>query len=520
MYFSVIQKGLSFYRLWMTNNLNKLSSNLLFVLLLSLFSIHVHAKTLNNDPAWKISKLDNGFVWQLLAASHRPSDPIEIRFVLNSSVLQENEKQKGATVQLIKQGLANAMMTSTQLSQWAVKSGDQIEPIITIGYDQVIISLSLPNDKPENLKTAIEWLGKVVFSDVAKINEIDQSILDSFNGLIATKPSNIQDSFWRYRLNDSVLASYTLDFSNHSTINDLKLLEDFKNAWFTPDAMQLFIVGKIEPRVASDAISKTFGEFSSKREKAPQLAVLQPLKEGSLVVMDESIKQPILSIYSDSSWYPIATTDDLVKYWRMELAREAIYQRVSADFNKSDKHQLGFECSVAYQRQLCSFHLTDSTNKFASSLNVIAKKLAELKKKGITEGESKLLLEAKNKELNALFTTYAKTDLATLINNRVQSQNIGVVDLALEEYQILRTDFLNTIKIETINDDIEYLISRPITLVIRQPIGSDELNIGAMLESYKSIVFPNENDNAQEINPSPETIPEKNMTEKTSLLTQ
>ncbi len=78
----------------------------------------------------------------------------------------------------------------------------------------------------------------------------------------------------------------------------------------------------------AEQISKTFGELKGKRETPTPVATLSPLPRQAVSLMSESVTQDRLSIMWDSAWQPIRESAALERYWRADLAREALFWHI------------------------------------------------------------------------------------------------------------------------------------------------------------------------------------------------
>ncbi len=122
---------------------------------------NVQAEALQPDPAWQQGKLDNGFSWQLLATPQRPSDRIELRLMVNTGSLTENSQQTGFAHFIPRLALLpRDTFSAGQLPSLWQQSESETRPLppATTSYDFTSYNLSLPNNRPDLLKDALNWL--------------------------------------------------------------------------------------------------------------------------------------------------------------------------------------------------------------------------------------------------------------------------------------------------------------------------------------------------------------------------
>ncbi|AYD45723.1 M16 family metallopeptidase [Yersinia rochesterensis] len=462
-------------------------------LLLAAASSNVQAEALQPDPAWQQGKLENGFSWQLLATPQRPSDRIELRLVVNTGSLVESAPQIGFAHLLPQLALmSSASFTPAQLQslwQQGVDKDRPLPPAIT-SYDFTLYSLSLPNNRPDLLKEALAWLsdtsGKLAISE-----QTVNAALNSATDPIATFPQNIQEPWWRYRLKGSSLMGHDPG-QPVAKLVDIEKLKQFYQQWYTPDAMTLYVVGNVDSRSIAAQIGKTFSELKGKRATPAPVAMLAPLPPEPVSLMNEQATQDTLSLMWDTPWHPIQDSIALSRYWRSDLAREALFWHVQQVLEKSDQKnlKLGFDCRVQYQRAQCAIHLNTPAENLTSGMNFIARELASLRANGLSQAEFDALMAQKNDQLSKLFATYARTDTDILMSQRLRSQQSGVVDIAPEQYQKLRQAFLSGLTLTVLNQELKQQLSQDTTLILTQPKGEPEVNVKVLQDAYNAIMTP------------------------------
>lgn len=462
-------------------------------LLLAAASSNVQAEALQPDPAWQQGKLENGFSWQLLATPQRPSDRIELRLVVNTGSLSESAQHVGFAHLLPRLALmSSASFTPAQLQslwQQGVDNDRPLPPAIT-SYDFTLYSLSLPNNRPDLMKEALAWLsdtsGKLAISE-----QTVNAALNSATDPIATFPQNIQEPWWRYRLKGSSLMGHDPGQPVTKSV-DVEKLKQFYQQWYTPDAMTLYVVGNVDSRSIAAQIGKTFSELKGKRTTPAPIAMLAPLPPEPVSLMSEQATQDTLSLMWDTPWHPIQDSVALSRYWRSDLAREALFWHIQQVLEKSDQKnlKLGFDCRVQYQRAQCAIHLNTPTESLTPGMNFVARELASLREKGLSQAEFDALMVQKNDQLSKLFATYARTDTDILMSQRLRSQQSGVVDIAPEQYQKLRQAFLSGLTLAELNQELKQQLSQDTTLILTQPKGEPEVNVKALQDAYNAIMTP------------------------------
>lgn len=362
-------------------------------------------------------------------------------------------------------------------------------PPVIVSYDTTLFNLSLPNNRNDLLKEALSYLanatGKLTITPET-INHALQS-----QDMVATWPADTKEGWWRYRLKGSTLLGHDPADPLKQPVEAEKI-KDFYQKWYTPDAMTLLVVGNVDARSVVDQINKTFGELKGKRETPAPVPTLSPLRAEAVSIMTDAVRQDRLSIMWDTPWQPIRESAALLRYWRADLAREALFWHVQQALSASNSKDigLGFDCRVLYLRAQCAINIESPNDKLSSNLNLVARELAKVRDKGLPEEEFNALVAQKKLELQKLFAAYARADTDILMGQRMRSLQNQVVDIAPEQYQKLRQDFLNSLTVEMLNQDLRQQLSNDMALILLQPKGEPEFNMKALQAAWDQIMAP------------------------------
>ncbi len=360
---------------------------------------------------------------------------------------------------------------------------------VIVSYDTTLFNLSLPNNRNDLLKEALSYLanatGKLTITPET-INHALQS-----QDMVATWPADTKEGWWRYRLKGSTLLGHDPADPLKQPVEAEKI-KDFYQKWYTPDAMTLLVVGNVDARSVVDQINKTFGELKGKRETPAPVPTLSPLRAEAVSIMTDAVRQDRLSIMWDTPWQPIRESAALLRYWRADLAREALFWHVQQALSASNSKDigLGFDCRVLYLRAQCAINIESPNDKLNSNLNLVARELAKVRDKGLPEEEFNALVAQKKLELQKLFAAYARADTDILMGQRMRSLQNQVVDIAPEQYQKLRQDFLNSLTVEMLNQDLRQQLSNDMALILLQPKGEPEFNMKALQAVWDQIMAP------------------------------
>jgi len=453
---------------------------------------YVQAEALQPDPAWQQGTLANGFQWQVLATPQRPSDRIEIRLSIDTGSLNEGSQQSGYSHFIPRVALTHSggLEPSQVRSMWqqGIDPKRPLPPAV-VSYEYTQYNLSLPNNRSDLLKEAMAYLADAAGKLTITPETVNHAL--GSNDMVATWPGDTKESWWRYRLKGSPLLGHDPAGTLKEPV-DAAQLKDFYQKWYTPDAMTLIVVGNVDSRAIAELINKTFGELEGKRQTPAPVATLSPLPRQPVSLMTETVSQDRLSIMWDSPWQPIRESAALERYWRADLAREALFWHIQQNLSKNSAKEigLGFDCRVLFQRAQCAINMDSPNDKLNSNVGVIARELAKVREKGLPEEEFKALIAQKNLELQKLFATYARASTDILISQRMRSLQNQVVDIAPEQYQKLRQKFLSNLTPEMLNQDLHQQLSQDMALVLLQPKGEPEFNMKDLQATWDEVMAP------------------------------
>ncbi|MEI8469730.1 insulinase family protein, partial [Escherichia coli] len=135
---------------------------------------------------------------------------------------------------------------------------------------------------------------------------------------------------------------------------------------------------------------------------------------------------------------------------------------------------LGFDCREVYLRAQSAITILSPNDNLNSILKLVAREMAKVRDKGLPEEEFNAFVAQKKLELQKLFAAYGRADTDILMGQRMRSLHNLVVDIAPEEYQKLPQDFLNSLRVEMLYQDLRQQLSNDMSLLLLQPKGEPE----------------------------------------------
>ncbi|MBT0727509.1 M16 family metallopeptidase [Rosenbergiella australiborealis] len=458
-------------------------------MLFSAFSLTVNAEPLHPDPAWQQGQLSNGFGWQVLSTPQRPSDHIEIRLVVNTGSLSESPQQTGFSHLLARLAMVHnlALTPEQQRVLWhadMAKSG-ALPPVIT-SYDYTQYNLSLPVNRPELIKSALDWLAATAGDMQVTPTTVATALKAS--DPTATWPDNTQDQLWRYRLQNSALLSHDPS-QQPSSLTNVQPLAQYYHQWYTPDAMTLYIVGNVDNRALIEQINKAFSPLKGKRKLPTPVPVLSPLSSQPTAIVDNNLHASRLVMNWDAMWLPIQDSQSLKHYWLSDLTREALYWHLQPGQDTKDTAlvPVDLQCQVLFARAQCGLKIDAEGENLTKQFAVVGREIVKLRDQGLTQDEFDRLITKKTNELSGLFATYARTSTDILMMQRLRSLQNAMVDIAPEQYQKLRQEFLSGLTLDAVNHELHQQLSQPISLVLLHPSTTQTPTIEQLQAEYNDV---------------------------------
>lgn len=460
-------------------------------LLMVAVSGSVQAEPLQPDPAWQQGTLSNGFRWQVLSTPQRPSDRVQVRLTVDTGSLSETTQQSGYSRLLAGLALQRNVPGSASTSFWQQSIDPQHStPPAIVSYDFTQYNLSLPNGRNDLLKESFDWLAHTAGSlaiTPARISHPGNTESKS----VATWPGNARDAWWRYRLKGSTLLGHDPAAAPKQPI-DAAQLAAYYHKWYTPDAMTLIVVGNVDSRSVAEQIAKVFGGLKGKRDTPAPVPTISPLRREAVSLMSDHLTRDRVAIMWDSPWMPIRDSASLLRYWRADLAREALFWHVQQSLSKNNIRDmaLGFDCRVLYQRAQCGINIDTPNDRLEPNFAAVVKELENVHQNGLEDEEFKALVAQKSLELQKLFAMYGRTSTDILTAQRLRSLQNQVVDIAPEQYQALRQDFLSKLTVAEINQELHQVLSQQMAIILQQPKNEPEFDVKTLQAIWDELIKP------------------------------
>jgi len=268
---------------------------------------------LPTDPNVTIGRLDNGITYYLLKNA-KPANRADIRLIINSGSILEDEKQRGlahflehmafqGTEHFEKQAIVDFMESI------GMRIGSGINA--ATGLDETYYMLQLPTDNEDNLETAFrilrDWATGIKF-EPEEIESERKVVIEEWRqgqgagNRIRNKiiPVLLKDSLYAERLPIGTLESLQ-SFNRDDLIR-------FYRDWYRPDLMAVIAVGDFDKSLIEKLIHEQFDSIPAPENPRKRKTYAIPEHDNTLfaIATDPELQETDISIYhkfpNDYDW--------------------------------------------------------------------------------------------------------------------------------------------------------------------------------------------------------------------------
>ena len=418
--------------------------------------------TLPVDPDLIKGFLPNGLTYYF-RHNAVPEHRVELRLVVKAGAMLEDDDQCGlahfmehmnfnGTRNFPKNELVN------YLEAIGMKFGADLNA--TTGYDKTVYVLSVPTDKPENLKKGFRVLED--WADGALLTDKD---IDEERGVVLEESRLRKGSQARFRRQiDPLLYNGSLYATRDPIGNDDSLrafkysaLRRFYADWYRPDLMAIIVVGDIDSSTALTLIKTNFSRLSNPTPERPHFyADMQGRTKPDAVVLVD--KEEINNSFSVV--FPFKKTKDeiTIRDYRENIKKRMLVQlmqtRIHDMFNNNGQNN-----NISFLRTIHGYEAFQLTAGFSYNgpdqiLELLVKSLRQAALYGFSGSEMQL---ARAAILNRMETMHSELDkkkssayIGEMIRNFTENEPIEGIE---NEYYITQS-LLPSIS----SDDIASLI--------------------------------------------------------------
>ena len=477
-------------------------------LMASLFFIVSHAQNLNESiprsSEVEVGQLDNGLTYYL-QNNQKPDDIVELRMVVNTGSVMEDDDQLG---------LAHFLEHMAFNGTKSFEKNDIISYLQSIGvefgadlnaytsFDETVYILPIPSENFEDIDKGFKILKEMIFDMTLYPEDIDAE-----RGVVAEEYRTTLGAQWRMIKKYLPEMMYGSKYAERLPIGTKESIETFSyeslrrfyKDWYRPDLMALIVVGDIEVDKMKALVTKYFEDVpksSNPRERVVYSLPNHSDTKISSVSDEEAFVNTVQIMYKDlEDTTPMTTVGDYKSYLIDRLFSSMINARLDELATSSKPPFLNAYSSYtdgyARTKKMYSSNAT-STNKesLPTTIKAILTENKRVSEHGFLQSE---LDRAKQNILTSLESQVkekGKQNSGRLVNQYIrhflQSEPIPGIEW---EYETAKNLF-DEIKLEEVSSRInDYVHPENMVVIVQQKEeeGEDIFDDESILDIMKEV---------------------------------
>lgn len=440
-------------------------------------------ESLELNPGIIIGKLDNGLTY-FIQENAKPENRIELRLIVNTGSIQENDDQKGLAhfvEHMAFNGTEN--FKKNKLIKYLESLGMGFGPDINAhtSFDETVYKLSIPADDPEIISNAFlileDWAHRMSFDD-EEIEKERGVIVEEWRGgrgvqgryLDILYPTLLKNSRYAERLPIG-----DMDIVKNC---DPQKLRDYYNEWYRPESMAVAVVGNIDSNAVKAEIEKHFNFFNDydSREKTIYETPILDRIDVEIIPDPEMTYSEILYLIKRKN-LKMDSVENYREYIKELLAILMFNSRMEEIYTQSDSPFLsagsGFS-SIVRNSSVILVSTRVEEGKVESGFKATLEEIEKVKQFGFDPDE----LDRAKALINMIMTNYynerENTKSASLANEIITYFLEGnvVMDIAYE-YELIGK-IMDGISYKEVNRaGIDLFSSKDRTITVHVPVNSE-----------------------------------------------
>ena len=485
-----------------------MNKNTFLSLIVSLFLVVIQAQNLNQSipvsSEVEIGQLENGLTYYL-QNNQKPDDIVELRMVVNTGSVMEDDDQLG---------LAHFLEHMAFNGTKSFEKNDIISYLQSIGvefgadlnaytsFDETVYILPIPSENFEDIDKGFQILKEMIFDMTLYPEDIDAE-----RGVVAEEYRTTLGAQWRMIKKYLPEMMYGSKYAERLPIGTKESIETFSyeslrrfyKDWYRPDLMALIVVGDIEVGKMKELVTKYFEDVpkpSNPRERVVYSLPNHSDTKISSVSDEEAFVNTVQIMYKDlEDTTPMTSVGDYKSYLIDRLFSSMINARLDELATSSKPPFLNAYSSYgdgfARTKKMYSSNAT-STNKesLPTTIKAILTENKRVSEHGFLQSE---LDRAKQNILTSLENQVKEKGkqnsgrlVSQYIRHFLQSEPIPGIEW---EYQTAK-NLLDEIKLEEVSSRInDYVHPENMVVVVQQKEeeGEDIFDDESVLEIMKEV---------------------------------
>ncbi|MGL1891033.1 MAG: insulinase family protein [Spirochaetaceae bacterium] len=431
------------------------------------------------NPAILEGKLDNGLSY-FIQENAKPENRIELRLIINTGSIQENEEQKGLAhfvEHMAFNGTKN--FEKDRLIKYLESLGMGFGPEINAytSFDETVYQLSIPADDPTVLANAFQiledWAHQISFED-EEIEKERGVIVEEWRGgrgvqgryMDKLLPVLLQDSRYAERLTIG-----DMDVIKNCETHELR---DYYNEWYRPELMAVAVVGNIESNNIESLIQKHFNFENNNKGRDRILYPVPILDRLDVIIMeDEEMTYTDLLYIIKKQGYKLKTIDDYKLYINELLTMFMFNSRMEEIYTKPDSPFLyAGSGNSSFVRNVSMFMFSAQLHddKIEEGVSAVLSEVEKVKQNGFNQDELDRSKSLISMIMTNMYNERENSESSGLISEivRYYLESVPVMDIGYENSII--KDILEQITLSEINSkSIDLFSGSDRTLTVNTP---------------------------------------------------
>jgi len=457
-------------------------------------SVAPNNQELTLNPKIQTGVLDNGLTY-LFQENIKPENRIELRLVVNTGSIQENENQRGLA-HFVEHMAFNGTQNfkKDRLVKYLESIGMAFGPEINAytSFDETVYKLSIPSDKPEIIKNAFQiledWAHQISFED-EEIEKERGVIVEEWRGGRGVQGRYL-DKLFPILFKDSRYAS-RLTIGEMDVVKncDPQLLRDYYNEWYRPESMAVIVVGDLTNIDVKKEIETHFS-FTNEYKGREKVTYNSPIIKRTAVeiITDPEMTYNDISMFikkpkrvTDSAYSYRAYINELLGVLMFNTRMEEIYTQPEAPFLYAGTGS----SSLNRELDMAVFSVQATDENILGGFEALLSEIEKVNQHGFNIDELDRGKSLITMILNQMYNERENIESPAIASDLVSYYLEGGVVMSIEDEVALLNSFLSDITLDEVNEaGISYFngVDKTVTLHIPEsnnnlPKKSEVLNL-------------------------------------------
>lgn len=405
-------------------------------------------------------KLENGVTY-FIQENAKPENRIELRLIVNTGSIQENESQLGLAhfvEHMAFNGTKN--FEKDKLIKYLESLGMGFGPEINAytSFDETVYQLSIPADDPEIISNAF-----LILEDWAHQISFDDEEIEKERGVIVEEWRNGRGVHGRYQ--DILIPTLLKDsrYADRLPIGDMDVvkncdpqeLRDYYNEWYRPELIAVAVVGNISGVDVKSEIEKHFSfinEFNGRERVTYDTPIIERtaieiISDPEMTYSDISmfIKKPLIKIITEGDYRNYIT--EVLGVLIFNSRMEEIYTKPDSPFTYAGTGTTSFVRDVS----MAMFSAQVKEGEILTGFKALLIEIEKVKQHGFNQDELDRAKSMITMILNQMYNERDNVESPNIIRELVSHYLEGNVVMDIADETTLLNSFIEEITLEEVN---------------------------------------------------------------------